>query len=109
MVDSGERISKLVTQLPKFFSHRRKININPKDTRVIISGVKQELVDEGEEVNQYGNDLRFSKEKEWFVLIHPSNTEPVIRVICEAKSDSLARIFCETTTELIKLVIKRQN
>ena len=108
MVESGEKISKLVTRLPKFFSHRRKININPKDTKEIISRVKQELIEEGEEVNQYGNDLRFSKEKEWFVLIHPSNTEPIIRVICEAKVDSLARIFCETTTELIKLVIKRQ-
>ena len=108
MVESGEKISKLVTKLPKFFSHRRKISINPKDTRVIISGVKQELIDEGEEVIQYGNDLRFGKEKEWFVLIHPSNTEPIIRVICEAKVDSLARIFCETTTELIKLILKRQ-
>ncbi|GAH02390.1 unnamed protein product [marine sediment metagenome] len=67
------------------------------------------MINEGEEVNQIGNDLKFGKEKEWFVLIHPSNTEPIIRVICEAKVDSLARIFCETTTELIKLVIKNQS
>jgi phosphomannomutase len=107
MVETEENISKLVAQLPKFFSHRRKISINPKDVKVIISGVKQELISEGEEVNQYGNDLRFGKEKDWFVLIHPSNTEPIIRVITEAKRDSLARVYCEATAELVKLVINR--
>ncbi len=109
LVDSGEKISDLVARLPKFFSHRRKIRINRKNVIPIISGVKQELINEGEEVNQIGNDLKFGKEKEWFILIHPSNTEPIIRVICEAKVDSLARIFCETTTELIKLVIENQS
>ena len=105
MVETGEILSKLVARLPKFFSHRRRIKINSKDVRVIISRVKQELISEGEEVNQYGNDLRFGKGKDWFVLIHPSNTEPVIRVISEAKRDSLARVYCEATAELVKLVI----
>ena len=105
MVETGEILSKLVTRLPKFFSHRRRIKINSKDVRVIISRVKQELISEGEEVNQYGNDLRFGKGKDWFVLIHPSNTEAVIRVISEAKRDSLARVYCEATAELVTLVI----
>ncbi len=109
MLDTEESISNLVAQLPKFFSHRRKISINPKDVKVIIAGIKQELINEGEEVSQYGNDLRFGKEKDWFVLIHPSNTEPIIRVICESKVDTFARIFCETTTELIKIVIGNQS
>jgi len=107
MVETGEILSKLVARLPKFFSHRIKININPKDVRVIISRVKQELISEGEEVSQYDNDLRFGKGKDWFVLIHPSNTEPIIRVISEAKRDSLARVYCEATAELVKLVIDR--
>ena len=105
LVDSGEKISKLVSKLPKFFSYRERIKIANKDVKLIIENTKQELIDEGEVVSQIGYDLRISKEKEWFVLIHPSNTEPIIRVISEAKSDSLARIYCETTAELIKLVI----
>ena len=107
LVHSGEKISKLVSKLPKYYSYRKKITLNLKDIELIIDGVKQELIDEGEEVVHVGNDLRFSKEKEWFVLIHPSNTEPIIRVISEAKIDSLARIYCEATTELIKLVISK--
>ncbi|MBY9014627.1 MAG: hypothetical protein KGD68_02950 [Candidatus Lokiarchaeota archaeon] len=109
LVETEENISKLVARLPKFFSRRRKIDINPKDVKLIISRVKQELINEGEEVCQYGNDLRFGKEKEWFVLIHPSNTEPIIRVISEAKLDTFARIFCEATTELIKMVIENHS
>jgi len=44
---------------------------------------------------------------EWFILIHPSNTEPLIRVISEAKRESLARVYCEVTAELINLIINR--
>ncbi len=105
LVDSGEKISKLVSKLPKFFSYRERIKIATKDVKLIIEKIKLELIDEGESVNQIDYDLKFGKEKEWFVLIHPSNTEPIIRVISEAKSDSLARIYCEATAELIKLLI----
>jgi len=108
LVNSGEKISKLVSKLPKYYSHRENIKINPKEIKDIINRVKKELINEGEEVEHIGNDLRFSKEKEWFVLIHPSNTEPIIRVISEAKGDSFARIYCEATAELIKLVISNQ-
>ena len=107
LVNSGERISKLVSKLPKYSSYRKTIRINPKDTDLIIDGVKQELIDEGEEVEHIGHDLRISKEKDWFVLIHPSNTEHIIRIISEAKLESLARIYCEATAELVNLVIKR--
>ena len=108
LVNTGEKISKLVSKLPKYYSFRKNIVINPKDTTSIINGIKQELIDEGEVVEQVGWDLRFTKEKDWFVLIHPSNTEPIIRVISEAKRESLARIYCEATAGLVNLVINRK-
>ena len=60
---------------------------------------------DGENVEQIENDLRFGQGNDWFVLIHPSNTEPIIRVISEAKRDSLARVYCEATAELVRLAI----
>ena len=107
LVKSGDKISKLVSKLPQFYSFREIIRINPKDKDLIITRVKQELAEEGEVVEHIGSDLRFSKEKEWFVLIHPSNTEPVIRIISEAKGESLARVYCEATSELVKLVMAK--
>ncbi|MFX0138329.1 MAG: hypothetical protein ACFFDN_32105, partial [Candidatus Hodarchaeota archaeon] len=107
LVKTGEKVSKLVSSLPKYYSHRVNIDIKDRDVLSIIKNVKNELKEEGELFEQINHDLRLSQEKEWFVLIHPSNTEPVIRIISEAKRESLARVYCETTAELVKLVINR--
>ncbi|MFX1302503.1 MAG: hypothetical protein ACFFBV_02245 [Promethearchaeota archaeon] len=107
LVKTGEKVSKLIEGLPKYYSHRKKINIKHMDTKSIIKNVKNELVKEGEKVEQINLDLKFGQGKDWFVLIHPSNTESVIRIISEAKRESLARVYCEATTELVKLVIDR--
>jgi phosphomannomutase/phosphoglucomutase len=109
LVKTGRKLSDLVSNLPKYYSHREKININYKEIKTIITRVKEELVAEGEEVEQFDSDLRFGKGKEWFVLIHPSNTEPIIRVISEAKRKSLARVYCEATAELVRLVVGECN
>ena len=107
LVKTGEKVSKLVSSLPKYYSHRVNIDIKDRDIISLIKNVKTELIEEGELVEQINNDLRFSQEKDWFVLIHPSNTEQIIRIISEAKRESLARIYCEATAELVKLVINR--
>jgi phosphomannomutase len=105
LVKTGKKISQLVAELPRYYSHRIKINTKNVDIEAVIPKIKAELINEGENVEQIGNDLRFGKGKDWFVLIHPSNTEPIIRVISEAKRDSLARVYCEATAELLRLVI----
>ncbi|MFW9819137.1 MAG: hypothetical protein ACFFE5_05960 [Candidatus Thorarchaeota archaeon] len=108
MAKTGKTISQLVSELPKYYSHRIKINIKNIDTYSLITKVKEELSSEGENVEQIEKDLRFGRGKDWFVLIHPSNTEPIIRVISEAKRDSLARVYCEATAELVRMVISKR-
>ncbi|MFX1378801.1 MAG: hypothetical protein ACFFA4_06870 [Promethearchaeota archaeon] len=105
MVKTGKRISQLVSELPKYYSHRIRISIKDIDIELLIKKLKSELQKEGEEVDQIQNDLKFGHGKDWFVLIHPSNTERLIRVISEAKRESLARVYCEATAELIRLII----
>jgi len=107
LVQTGQRISTLTSELPKYFSHRQRIEVKKANISLIINTVKKELYDEGEEVMQINNDLRFGEGIDWFVLIHPSNTEPIIRVISEAKTDSIARMYCEVTAELVRLVISK--
>ncbi|MFX1455077.1 MAG: hypothetical protein ACFFDB_06845 [Promethearchaeota archaeon] len=107
LVKKGKKFSELVASLPRYYFHRKNVRINEKDIAPIIKLVKNELLEEGENVEQINLDLRFGKGKDWFVLIHPSNTEPLIRVVSEAKRESLARIYCEVTTELIKVVISK--
>lgn len=107
LVKTEQKISDLVSNLPKYYSHREKIDVRNADVNILIDHVKKELIEEGEEVIQTDLDLRFGIGKEWFILIHPSNTEPIIRVISEAKRESLARVYCEATAELVKLTISR--
>jgi phosphomannomutase len=105
LVKTGKSVSELVAELPKYYSYRIKIYVKGIDITALISKVKNELIKEGEQVEHIQNDLKYGKGKDWFVLIHPSNTEPVIRVISEAKRESLARVYCEATAELVKLFI----
>lgn len=105
LVTTNKKISELVKNLPRYRKHTVNITVKNENFPKLIEAVKKELTEEGENVSQIGLDLRFGNETDWFVLIHPSNTEHVIRIICEAKRDSLARIRCETTAELIRMII----
>ncbi|TFG25406.1 MAG: hypothetical protein EU532_11675 [Promethearchaeota archaeon] len=107
LVLTGEKISALVSELPKFYSHREIIKIDNNLISPLIERMKTELENEGEKVTQINQDLKFGIEKEYFVLIHPSNTELVIRIISEAKTQALARIYCQTARELLSLVISK--
>ena len=109
LVKTGEKLSTLTSRLPKYYSYREIIKVKNSKISLIIEKLKRNLMEEGEMVMHINNDLRFGKEKDWFVLIHPSNTEPIIRIISEAKTDSLARIYCEVTAELVKLVLSQLN
>ena len=105
LVESGEKLSQLISKLPKFYSFQEKVTFSQKKLDNIIRKLNEELTKEGETVTQIDNNLRFGHEKDWFVLISPSNNS--IKVFSEAKRESLARLYCETTTELLKLVISK--
>ena len=102
---TGEKMSTLVSKLPRYYTYREIIKLDNLQVNSIIEKTRVELENEGESVVQINQDLKFGFEKEYFVLIHPSNTEPVIRIISEARSQSLARVYCQTTAELLRLVI----
>jgi len=105
LTETNESISNLTAELPKFFSFRERIEKKDINTNIIINNLKKELISEGEEVLQVDLDLRIGKNNDWFVLIHPSNTEPIIRVISEAKSESLAKNKCIKIAKTIKSLI----
>lgn len=105
LAKSGKKLSKLIPRLPKFYSYEEKIPAIKQKLDFIIKRFCDELIKEGEIVNKIGNNLRFGHEKDWFVLIYPS--KHYIKVYSEARRDSLARLYCEATTELLKLIISK--
>ena len=67
--------------------------------------MKNDFITDGENVNQIDRDLRFGQGNDWFVLIHPSNTEPIIRVISEAKNENFAKKKLISTSERVKSLV----
>jgi len=107
LVETKEKISYLVAKLPQFYSVREYINIKNVNLKPVINQVKAVLISEGYDVMQIDNDLKFGKGNEWFVLIHPSNTEPILRIISEANDESLANENLLITTEKVKFILSQ--
>lgn len=107
LVETKEKLSDLVAKLPQFFSVREYINIKNINLNTIINQVKDTLISDGYNVDQIHNDLRFGQGIGWFVLIHPSNTEPILRIISEAKNESLANENLLITTEKVKIILSK--
>ncbi|MBD3340051.1 MAG: hypothetical protein GF353_13135 [Candidatus Lokiarchaeota archaeon] len=107
LVKSGKRFSKLVSKLPKYYSFEKKVFFSNKNIDHIMDKIKEELTSEGEEVILYGKTIRFGDNEDWFVVIHPSKKDESITVISDAKRESLARIYCQTTAELVKMILSQ--
>ena len=107
LVETKEKLSDLVAKLPQFFSVREYITIKNINLNTVINQVKEILISEGYDVDQIYNDLRFGQGNEWFVLIHPSNTEPILRIISEANLESLAKGNLLFTAEKVKFILSK--
>lgn len=109
LVKTNEKISNLVSKLPKFYAFREYINTENKNLKKIINQLRKDLMTDGANVNQIDMDLRFGQGSNWFVLIHPSNTEPIIRIISEANNENLAKKNLTKTSERVKSIVSRVN
>lgn len=102
LVKSGESISSLTEKLPKFYSKRETISSHGIDMKKLRDNLKNHSIVKGNIFSEIDKDIKILKPDYWFVLIHPSNTEPVIRIICEAKSEELATKLVRLISQTIK-------
>ncbi|MHA1733886.1 MAG: phosphoglucosamine mutase [Promethearchaeota archaeon] len=91
----GEKLSKLVDELPKFSTSRRTIGASPERGKALVDAVGRQLEREGLGVTRVDHDIKLVFSDSW-VLLHPSNTEPIIRVIAEAPSQREADELCRS-------------
>ena len=66
--------------------------------------LKQILETKKHDYAQIGLDLKIGQKNDWFVLIHPSNIEPIIRVINEARTEFQANSYCKKFSDLVTSV-----
>jgi phosphomannomutase len=97
MLESGRRISELASELPKYYIEKRKVAMRTKDFQKVARSAKA-LQGNGE-VNK-SDGIRIDWDDSW-VHIRPSGTEPVIRVIAEAKTRQKAKLIVNEAARLI--------
>ncbi len=97
LAKTSQTLSEAIKQIPKYYFIKEKVSIDDKDLKGILSKVLIKYQEE--EINDI-DGIRVDKQELW-VHIRPSNTEPIIRIFCEAKTEELAR---NTIDEILEIV-----
>jgi len=95
---SGKPLSRLVDELPVYYSEKMKIEC-PEELK---QEIMQKITGETSEFEVDTTDgVKIIKEKGW-VIIRPSGTEPIFRCFAEAKTKEEAKEMAEWGISLIK-------
>ena len=84
-------ISELKNSLPQYFIDKKKIELNNISPDTVINSMIEKY---SKEVINTDDGLRIDFSDHW-VHLRKSNTEPIIRIITEAKTEELAKEFSQ--------------
>lgn len=97
LTDYGKSLSELKDELPQYFISKKKIEITSDPDSVI-----QKLIEKFSDQKHNTDDgLRVDFDDHW-VHFRKSNTEPIIRIIVEAKNETEVTSLSEKYMEMIK-------
>jgi phosphomannomutase len=96
LTDYGKSLSTLKNELPQYFIVKKKIEVTKNPDEVINSLIKHFS---GQNINTE-DGLRVDFEDHW-VHFRKSNTEPIIRIIVEAKAEAEAKSLSEKYMKII--------
>lgn len=97
------KISKLIQSFPQYKIVKRKISIDSTKIPFIMKSLKEEYRGENLDLTE---GIKIMRKKLW-IHIRPSNTEPVIRIISEGKTEKDAEDATEEVIEKIKNFLKK--
>lgn len=101
MASSGKTISMLQREIPKYYMVKEKIEGTQEQAYRIIRQLKRKYWNKGEISLIDGLKIKF---RNYWIHIRPSNTEPIIRLIAEAKSkESAEKIVKQLKSEISEL------
>ena len=97
MLESGKKIGKLASRIPAYHMEKRKVALENRDFKSVVKKLKK-LRKKGKLDKNDG--LRIDWDDSW-LHVRPSGTEPVIRVIAEAKTKQKAKLIAGEAIRLI--------
>lgn len=106
--ESGEKLSEIVDSLPRYPSiHERNFNCPDRLKFAVIDRLKVRFRDYGLDVLDI-DGVKLLDEDGW-VLLRPSNTEPLIRVSAEARSEEKLKKLYDFAVRELKEVMKESG
>ena len=99
--DEGKNISDLISEIKKYHNSG-EINFTVEKKKEAMDFVKKSLTDAEQPVAFYDFDGYRVEFKDWWFNIRPSNTEPYLRLLVEAKTKSLLDEKTDTIKSLLK-------
>lgn len=96
MAKNGKTLSELAGEIPSYEICKTKIAIDREN----IASLYDRLSDHFSDANKSTMDgIRFDWANKW-ILVRPSNTEPIVRAIAEAGSREEAEMLCKVAADL---------
>ncbi|MCX7918063.1 MAG: phosphoglucosamine mutase [bacterium] len=98
LANSGKSLSELVQGIPQYHIVKEKFAYPREKIPVLLEKLKQKYAAEQQDLT---DGLKIVYRDSW-VHIRSSGTEPVIRIIAEAKTKAAAQQLCNNIRELVK-------
>lgn len=97
MAQRGAKISQLADELPRYAIVKTKINLPPEKVAAGLDALAKKLSDARADRL---DGLRLDWPDAW-LLVRPSNTEPIVRAIAEAPTKAAAEKLCRTAADVL--------
>jgi len=95
-------LSRLVERLPRYHIQKGKLALDREKLPQAVETLKELFADA-----RYDESvgMRFDWDDKW-LLLHPSNTEPIVRIIAETKSRDATEALCREAAEALAAIQK---
>lgn len=103
MAQSGKSISELVAELPHYSIHKTTValgNSLPRAAAVQLAMEQLDTAFQGEQVSRL-DGFRVDWDDAW-LLVRPSNTEPIVRAVAEATTAERAAALCQQASDILE-------
>ncbi len=100
MAAGNQTVSELVAEIPKYEICKSKIQINREHIEDLFDRLKIEFADAT--VSEM-DGLRLDWSDRW-MLVRPSNTEPIVRAIAEARDLAVAQSLCTAAASIAQAI-----
>ena len=91
------KLSQLVDELPRYYIQKRKLTLDKDKLPDAVEILKKHFADARLDESA---GIRFNWDDKW-LLLHPSNTEPIVRLIAETKSPDATNALCDKADQTL--------